>query len=106
MRRISCLLILLLATACSSPDPMQRVGTWQPQGSNDTNLRLMVANPEDLVIGRGATDSLGAEAGPPITRLFAGQRAPLPQVDASDVATSSPGIGPAQPAGPAPSPLN
>jgi len=82
MRRIS-LLLLLCAAGCGleSPDyPMDKPGTWQiPETSaNEANLRTMVANPNDLTAGTGESNTLGIEAGPPVSRVFSGQRYQLP----------------------------
>jgi len=89
MRRLS-LLLLLCATGCGldSPDyPMDKPGTWHlPETSaNDANLHTMVADPHDLVAGKGENTTLGVEAGPPVQRLFAGQRYPLPASNASEL---------------------
>jgi len=40
-------------TACQEMDPYTRTGTWQPTGANQGNLAAMVANPYDLIHGRG-----------------------------------------------------
>ena len=66
-------------------DPYQRPGTWNPEGSNDANLRAMVANPHDLVQGTGQGVSSGAEATPPVARVLAGKRYPLPNLNAATV---------------------
>src|SRR5262249_37507898 len=41
--------------ACQEMDPYTRSGTWQPSGANAGNIAAMVANPHDLISGRGAT---------------------------------------------------
>ena len=50
---------MLGLAACQDLDPYTRSGTWQPTGANQGNLAAMVANPYDLIRGRGlpATDS-------------------------------------------------
>jgi hypothetical protein len=40
--------------ACQDLDPYTRSGTWQPTGANQGNLAAMVANPYDLIHGRGS----------------------------------------------------
>ena len=45
----------------------------------------MVANPHDLVEGTGQGTSSGAEAAPPVARLLAGKRYPLPDLNAASV---------------------
>jgi hypothetical protein len=89
--RAGLLLTLLPLGACNIDydidygDPLQHPQTWHTQGDNDANLRATVANPQDLVAGRGASDSLGLEAVPPIVRLLAGHRYPLPTANASTI---------------------
>jgi hypothetical protein len=77
----------LVITGCSYDltDPFQRPGTYNPTGVNDANLRVMVANPHDLVAGEGTGASIGAEAAPPVARVLAGKRYPLPQLNAASV---------------------
>lgn len=92
MARWCCLVFLLLPIACSYDplDPFQRPGTWTAQGDNDANLRIMVANPRDLIEGSKDTESLGTEAAPPVQRLFSGERSPLPVESASGISSSVP----------------
>ncbi len=72
-------LAALLLVACSSlPDPVDRPGTWQPSGTNEANLRAMVAEPAHLSRGVGAQDSRGEASARPIARLLAGERPGLP----------------------------
>jgi hypothetical protein len=76
---LACLIVPLLG-GC---DPYQRPDTWSlpPDnlGANDTNLRAMVVNPGDLTAPRGDEDtSLGAMSTRPVTRLYSGRRAVLP----------------------------
>ncbi len=88
MSRWPWLLVLLTAAGCTPDYPLDKPGTWsidQYGNSNDANLRAMVANPRDLVAGSGESTSLGAEASPPVTRLYSGQRTPLPNIDTLDV---------------------
>jgi hypothetical protein len=91
MHHSSWLIIALLVTACAPGtfDPTQRAGTWMPAGDNDANLRIMVANPHDLVEGAGQGASAGAEAAPPVARLLAGKRYPLPSLNASTIDISA-----------------
>ena len=70
MHRFGWLIVAVLATGCTSDllDPFQRPRTWTPSSDNDANLRVMVANPHDLVEGVGQGTSAGAEAAPPVAR--------------------------------------
>jgi len=55
----------LLVAGCDTylTDPYQRPGTYNPTGVNDANLRVMVANPHDLVEGTGTGASTRATGG-------------------------------------------
>lgn len=83
-RLIAGLLLIAPALAgCTVPpwsDPFERPGTWRPTGANEANLRAMAQNPADLERGQAARGDLAAEGIPPIERLLAGQRRPLPAV--------------------------
>ena len=46
---------LVSLAGCQSPDPYQRTDVWNPTGANAGNIAAMVANPEDLIHGHGAT---------------------------------------------------
>lgn len=85
-------LLLLLAGCDGNPltgDPMRQPGTWAPTADNDANLRVMVADPRDLVAGRGEPTSPGSEAAPPVHLLLSGKRAPLPSTSASAIGDTS-----------------
>ena len=75
----------LRAATAYLTDPYQRPGTYNPTGVNDANLRVMVANPHDLVEGTGTGASTGAEAAPPVARVLAGKRYPLPNLNAAEI---------------------
>jgi type IV pilus biogenesis protein CpaD/CtpE len=91
MHHSAWLIIAMLVAGCTPDtlDPSQRAGTWMPAGDNDANLRAMVANPHDLVEGAGQGASAGAEAAPPVARVLAGKRYPLPSLNASTIGGSS-----------------
>jgi hypothetical protein len=95
------LIVLVLLASCV--DPMERPGTWNisTSHSNDANLRVMVANPQDLVKGMGQNTSAGAEAAPPVARLLDGKRYPLPVENTSSI-SSVPEPLPQGPANPSP----
>lgn len=81
-------LLALTVAACTPDYPFDKPGTWsidQYGDANDANLHTMVANPRDLVVGSGAGTSLGAEASPPVSRLYSGKRQPLPALNTLDV---------------------
>jgi hypothetical protein len=87
MRGLAWLMTVILLSGCAYDltDPYQRPGTYRPVGDNDANLRVMVANPADLTEGAGSATALGREAAPPIARLLAGKRYPLPDLNAATV---------------------
>jgi hypothetical protein len=96
MRSAYLLAVLGLLAACTPDHPFDKPGTWSlgtHSSVNDTNLRSMVADPQDLTWGAGARGSLGAEAGPPVGRLLSGHRFPLPQSDLTQLQ----GVGVEQP---------
>ncbi len=72
--RISPMLPLLLAistllTACDySADGVEQLNAIPFGGTNDVNIAAMVANPVDLVRGRGDTPASGKAAEAPIQR--------------------------------------
>lgn len=84
--RLLPLLLLLLPAACNQMDPYTRSGMWQPVGVNSRNLAAMVANPDDLVEGRGVAGANSTLAINAVTRLRDGKVKLLP--GASSMATS------------------
>ena len=46
---------LLTLAGCDSRDPYLRTDVWQPTGSNFGNIAAMVADPHDLISGRGSS---------------------------------------------------
>jgi hypothetical protein len=94
MRLIPVWIVCLLLAACAR-DPVDNPGTWKvpPKGftSNDENLRAMVVNPQDLVVGRGEQTSVGITSATAARRELTGRRPLLPNASAS---------GPAPTAGP------
>jgi len=91
MHPVPCLMFALLAVAgCNAQqDPFERAHTWAPTGVNEANLRVMVADPNDLAGGVDEPNSLSAESTPAVRRLLTGQRRPLPVVNASSISTAS-----------------
>lgn len=91
MRGVGWLLGAVLLSGCAYDltDPYQRPGTYRPTGDNDANLRVMVVNPADLTAGAGSATALGSEAAPPVARLLAGKRYPLPDLNAATVGVTN-----------------
>lgn len=44
---------LIGLSSCANRDPYQRTDVWRPTGANAANLAAMVADPHDLIRGRG-----------------------------------------------------
>ena len=86
-------------SACAATDPYEKSGMWQPTGANARNLAAMVANPNDLIRGRGTSGFPAIQAQPPVTALWSGHLTPLP-AGGSQSAPAGPASGPsAAPAG-------
>jgi type IV pilus biogenesis protein CpaD/CtpE len=45
--------LILGLTSCEQMNPYTRTDTWQPTGANAGNISAMVADPYDLIRGRG-----------------------------------------------------
>ncbi len=45
---------ILALAGCAARDPYRRTDVWRPTGSNAGNIAAMVANPHDLISGRGS----------------------------------------------------
>ena len=54
-RTLLTLLSLIVLTGCLGRDPYARTDVWHPTGANAANLAAMVANPHDLMRGRGVS---------------------------------------------------
>ena len=87
MRRALFLVALLPLGACGPVfDVNDRVGTWRPVGSNDANLRAMIADPDDLVTGVADHQADGSVVAAAVARYRAGKVKDLPDVSISKVA--------------------
>jgi hypothetical protein len=86
------LLLLLLPAACAQTDPVYRPGDWLPQGTNARNISAMLAEPTDMVRGRGDTGANSPLAINAVTRLMEGKTRSLPTVSSqSEVAPATSG---------------
>jgi hypothetical protein len=85
--------LLLLSTGCAATDPYEREGVWHPNGSNETDLRAMVAMPSDLVqgVGDGHGNSQQAEAA--VERLRTDKVKPLPASGVAQITVNASGAG-------------
>ncbi len=86
-------LALLLPAACAAEDPLTRAGLWEPTGANDTNLRAMIADPDDLVAGAADSRADGSVVAAAVARYRAGKLKSLPDVSASQISPISAGAG-------------
>lgn len=80
--RVAPLALLALAGAlagCSATDPYEKAGIWRPSGVNDANIAAQVANPADLVRGRGDAGGSVRGAGVAVERMWQGTPAQRPQ---------------------------
>jgi len=76
-------------SGCAQVDPYTRTGMWQPGGVNARNLAAMVAEPTDLLRGRGSEQAQGVTSTSAVMRLLNGTPTPLPTLSA----TTAPGSG-------------
>ena len=84
---------LLLALSACGPqyDPLTREGLWYPAHVNRENLTLQVANPSDLVRGKGTVSSDGQLASAAVDRLRNDKVKKLPAADISQLSVGSSG---------------
>lgn len=91
---LSTLALLALAGCGSIPsDQFERPGTWQPTGVNDANLRAMLVNPNDMVVGQAAHGHSAIIANAAVTRVLTDKVKPLPKVSTGSAAGSSESAG-------------
>ena len=95
MRRFLWACSLLCVTGCAFDDPLTRPGVWHPVGANDTNLRAMVADPDDLVTGMADRRADGQVAAAAVARYRAGKVKDLPDSTISKIAPISASAAPA-----------
>jgi type IV pilus biogenesis protein CpaD/CtpE len=68
---------LLLLSACGNRDPYLRDDVWKPTGANAGNLAVMVANPNDLIVGRHSPISDTRSSTVAIEHIWQGQPSSL-----------------------------
>ncbi len=76
--RVAPLALLALSGAlagCSATDPYEKAGIWRPSGVNGANIAAQVANPADLVRGRGEAGGSVRSSGPAVERMWQGANA-------------------------------
>lgn len=65
-----CVGLLVLLAGCMERDPYLRTDVWRPTGAVQTNLAAMVAEPRDLIRGRGSDGTGARAAGTAVTRVW------------------------------------
>lgn len=73
---------LVSVAACGpmTADQFERPNTWQASGVNDANLRAMLVNPNDMVVGQAAQGSSAILQNAAVTRVLTDKVKPLPKV--------------------------
>lgn len=69
---------VLTIAACGERDPYYRTDVWRPTGANAANLAAMVANPHDLIAGRGVSRVDTKASTIAVNRIWAADPKPLP----------------------------
>jgi type IV pilus biogenesis protein CpaD/CtpE len=78
-RATACLLCgglatMMMLSGCGNTadylDPYKKPYAWHPTGAATANLATQLVNPRDLVVGRGAAEGDGKEAGPAVDRIW------------------------------------
>jgi type IV pilus biogenesis protein CpaD/CtpE len=83
---------ILALGGCAATEPWEAQGGWHPRGVNDGNLAAMIADPNDLVRGRGTSMSDGTLAAAAVDRLYTGKAKVPPTSSISTVGTTSPSV--------------
>lgn len=73
IRSVCVILVLAGLAGCADRDPYRRTDVWHPTGSNSANMAAMVADPHDLIRGRGVTASDSQPAVLAVDRISQGQ---------------------------------
>ena len=82
MSRCKTLNVVLIASlaalaGCDSRDPYLRTDVWQPSGANAGNIAAMVADPHDLISGRGSAMQNSNESALSVEHVWLDQPKPL-----------------------------
>lgn len=93
MRLLPLLVLCALAGCDILTDPYHREGSWRPTGANDFNLRVMAAQPRDIIMGTGEPGSDGQAAADAVERLRTDRVRSLPVFTVSPIAAPPAGGG-------------
>ncbi|HET7883976.1 MAG TPA: hypothetical protein VFL55_24025 [Acetobacteraceae bacterium] len=91
-RQLICFAASALA-CCDKTDPYLRKGVWHLDGSNDENLRVMVASPSDLVRGVSSQGGDGQQAAAALDRYRNDKARLLPESSVAKIIPVSGGSG-------------
>lgn len=85
--------VLAALAGCTERDPYRRTDVWQPTGASAGNLAAQVADPNDLIRGRGATRVDGHNATTAVERLWNGTPRPVNVIGATTGMSGGAGSG-------------
>jgi hypothetical protein len=86
MRLLPALALCALAGCNTLTDPYYADGNWRPTGANDFNLRVMAAQPREIISGQGEAGADGQAAADAVDRLRTDRVRPLPSFTVSPIA--------------------
>jgi hypothetical protein len=81
----------LLAGCVSFTSPHHAEGSWRPSGANELNLRAMVAQPRELVVGASEVGADGHAAVDAVERLRTDRVRTLPVFNVSPIGAATGG---------------
>jgi type IV pilus biogenesis protein CpaD/CtpE len=68
---------LIALAGCDSRDPYLRTDVWKPTGANAGNIAAMVADPHDLISGRGSVAQNANEPALAVNHIWLDHPKPL-----------------------------
>lgn len=68
---------LIALAGCDERDPYLRTDVWKPTGANAGNIAAMVADPHDLISGRGTAVQNSNESAAAVSHVWLDQPKPL-----------------------------
>lgn len=90
MKTLIGLCLIIALGGCMDRDPYRRTDVWRPTGANAANIAAQVADPKDLIAGRGSPRANSSAQIIAVDRIQADRPKPLP---ASTVSPGSSGGG-------------
>ena len=82
-RAIAVTTALLALAGCAERDPYLRTDVWRPTGANAQNMVAMMADPHDMIRGRGVTRVDAHVPTIAIDRMWSGRTSKLPSLSGS-----------------------